>query len=212
MQRIIFLTMLLLSSRLLQAQPITLEGLVGNDYVFYQHFISKRFSPQGRFGLMHVANVANRYQTDPKKGGRPNELMNQAYLTTRMSPAFTLLTGMYYNNFIGIRASAGVQYAKPFRSGLVVIIPRVDIEHHGSVELMGMIEYQPSLSGSTKLYTRLQVMTNYGAYQHNRSYQRLRVGIDLKGTQFGLGINVDEYGKESKIYMNGGFFVRKEIN
>lgn len=211
MKQFYLIILVVLGSQVVQAQPVVFEGLAGNDYLFYQHLIAKKFSAQSRFGLMHIANVTNRYQTDPKKGGRPNELMNQAYLTTRMSNAFTLLTGMFYTNNTGIRASAGIQYAKPFRTGLVVLVPRVDIEHRGSIEMMAMVEYQPVIKNSVKLYTRLQVMSNYGAYQHNRSYQRIRLGIDIKGTQVGLGLNMDEYGRESRIYLNGGVFIRKAI-
>jgi len=53
------------------------------------------------------------------------------------------------------------------------------------------------------------MMRNVGPYQHNRSWQRFRIGIDLKGTQAGIGINLDEYGTGNKIKQNTGMFIRK---
>jgi hypothetical protein len=54
-------------------------------------------------------------------------------------------------------------------------------------------------------------MNNIGPYHHNRGYQRLRVGIDMKSWQAGIGSNFDEYGKFRKVYINLGLFVRKEF-
>ncbi len=211
MKRILFTALILIVVKLAVAQPINLEVMAGNDYLFYQHLIAKKFAAQSPFGFMHIANVSNRYQTDIKKGGRPNEVMNQVYITSALNKHFTLLTGIFYNHVTGIRASAGIQFAMPFKNGLFVTVPRADIEHRGSVEMMSMLEYQPAITKTVKLYSRLQVMSNYGAFRHNRSYQRLRLGINLKGVQFGAAMNLDEYGKESKLYFNTGIFIRKEI-
>lgn len=193
------------------AQTFTAEAMAGNDYFFYQHLVVKKFSAQSRFGLMHIANVITRYQPDPAKGGKPHEMMNQAYLTTGISKSLTLLTGIFYNNVTGTRAAIGLQYARPFNNGLFVAVPRADLEHHGSVELMSMLEYRPALAKNLKLYTRLQVMSNYGGYHHNRSYQRIRLGISLRQLQVGLAMNLDEYGAAPETRVNAGFFIRKEF-
>ncbi|ULQ54239.1 hypothetical protein [Flavihumibacter fluvii] len=211
MKKIVFTALILLLVKLAEAQPINLEGMAGDDYLFYQHLIAKKLSARSRLGILHIANVSIRYETDIKKGGRPNEVMNQAYITTSLNKHFTLLTGMYYNHVNGIRASAAVQFAWRFKNGLFIALPRADIQHRGSVDVMTMLEYQPLITKRIKLYTRLQVMSNYGPFQHNRSYQRLRLGVDIKGTQLGVGVNIDEYGRESTLNFNTGIFIRKEI-
>jgi hypothetical protein len=211
MKRMILIGCTALAFTSAAAQPFTAEAMAGNDYLFYQHLVVKKFSAQSRFGLMHIANVITRYQPDPAKGGKPHELMNQAYLTTSISKSVTLLTGLFYNNVTGTRAAIGLQYARPFKNGLFVTVPRADLEHHGSVELMCMLEYRPTLGKNLKLYTRLQVMSNYGAYHHNRSYQRFRLGVSLRHLQVGLGMNLDEYGRAPETRVNAGFFIRKEF-
>lgn len=194
-----------------KAQPVVLEGLVGHEYLFYQHLLAKKFSSRSVLGVMHIANVSSRYDAAVKRAGRPDEIMNQAYISIQLGKSFSLLAGMFYSNAVGIRASAGIQYALPFKNGLWVIVPRVDAEHGASVEMMSMFEYQPVIAKTIRGYTRLQVMSNYGPFQHNRSFQRLRLGITIKGTQAGLGFNLDEYGRSSKLYMNAGIFIRREI-
>lgn len=210
MKALFFIGSILFFSSKTSSQMIV-EGLVGDEYLFYQHLIHKKFTAKSKAGFMHLVNMTSRYQTDIKKGGRPNEVMNQVYLTTRLNQSFTLLTGVFYNNVIGIRTSVGIQYAKAFKNGLLVMVPRADVKKYGAVELMSMLEYQPVIGKSVKLYTRLQVMSNYGAYQHNRSYQRLRLGISIKDIQLGVGMHLDEYGKESRVNMNTGVFIRKQI-
>ncbi|WP_407527813.1 hypothetical protein PDL71_08045 [Lacibacter sp. MH-610] len=211
MRVLIILAVVSLLSIAAKTQPVLFEGMAGNEYLFYQHLIVKKFSPESPFGMMHIANVSRLYQTDVTKGGRPNEIMNQAYLTTNLSKSFTLLTGMFYTNVTGIRLAAGVQYALPFKNGLWVTVPRVDIKDRGAVEIMSMLELQPPVSDKTKLYIRLQAMSNYGPFHHNRSYQRFRFGVTINKTQIGVGVNLNEYGRASKTHVNTGIFVRKEI-
>jgi hypothetical protein len=44
-----------------------------------------------------------------------------------------------------------------------------------------------------------------------RSYQWLRLGLEIKKTQFGLAVNFDEYGPNPEIEFNFGLFIRREI-
>jgi hypothetical protein len=194
-----------------KAQPLIIEGLAGDRYLFYQHLIAKNFSPESPFGVMHIANVSSFYTPNKNKDAKAPEVMNQAYLTAKLNKSFTLLTGIFYSNATGIRVAAGLQYAVPFKNGLWITVPRVDIMNQGSAEMMSMLELQPAIKEHAKLYFRIQAMSNVGPYQHNRSYQRVRLGLTIKGTQVGVGMNIDEYGRQSKVHVNTGIFLRKNI-
>jgi hypothetical protein len=194
-----------------KTQPYIIEGLAGDHYLFYQHLIAKNFSPESPFGVMHIANVSSFYTSNKNKEAKAHEVMNQAYLTAKLNKSFTLLTGIFYSNATCIRAAAGLQYAVPFKNGLWITVPRVDIMNQGSAEMMSMLELQPAIKEHAKLYFRIQAMSNVGPYQHNRSYQRVRLGLTIKGTQVGVGMNIDEYGRQSKVHVNTGIFLRKNI-
>jgi hypothetical protein len=51
----------------------------------------------------------------------------------------------------------------------------------------------------------------FDASTHIKSYQWFRLGFDIKGIQFGLAANIDEFGPEPSVETNFGVFVRKEI-
>jgi hypothetical protein len=44
-----------------------------------------------------------------------------------------------------------------------------------------------------------------------KSYQWIRLGLDIKGFQFGLAGNLDEYGSKPSVEPSFGLFFRKEI-
>jgi peptidyl-tRNA hydrolase len=211
MKKIVLLCLLVPVLKNTHAQSFAVEILTGHEHIFYQQGISKKFSSNSRFGLTQVASYISRYNTDKDKKESPHEIMNQLHITASLNRSFSLLTGMFYTNATGISVSAALQFVYPIKNGVVVLIPRADIRRHGSFELMAMLEYSPAIKNGLKLYTRLQAMSNAGPYQHNRSWQRLRIGVDLNGTQLGVGLNLDEYGKNGKIKINSGVFIRKLI-
>ncbi len=191
------------------AQAYTAEVMPGNRYLFYQHLFRQKIKENSKVGFVHIANISNWYQQNPNKGGMGNEIMNQVYLSQEVIQNVTFLGGLFYTNVTGIRPSIAIQFTQIFKNGLIAIVPRADISKNGSTELMGMLEYQPTLTKKIKLYSRLQFMHNVGPNHHNRSYQRARVGIQIKKFQFGVGVNVNQYGYPLKTKINSGIFLRK---
>ena len=191
------------------AQGYTAEIMPGNRYLFYQHLFHQPFRENGKTGIVHIANISTWYEQNPIKGGMSNEIMNQAYISFRAGHSFTIMGGIFYANVTGIRPAIAAQFAHRFKNGLIVLVPRADVINKGSVELMGMLEYEPHITKHTKLYTRLQFMTNTGPFHHNRSYQRARLGVHIKKLQTGIAVNVNEYGYPAKLKVNTGLFLRK---
>lgn len=195
------------------AQQAPAEILIGNKYFYYQHSIAKSFSQQSRFGIKHIASIVAPYGSskDAKRPGQPQELMNQFYLTYRVNSIVSAMGGMMYTTVGKIKPSVAVQFAKRFKSSVWVLVPRMDIADRGAFELFGLFEYKPSITESTKLYTRIQFMSSYGPFDHNRSYQQFRLGIEKKRVQLGLAFQTDEYGPRPVVLKNAGLFVRAEI-
>jgi hypothetical protein len=191
------------------AQNFTAEIMPGNRYFFYQHLLSCKWKENGKSGIVHITNISNWYQHNPAKGGMNNEVMNQVYASHRLTPAFTIMAGLFYSNATDIKPALALQFAKRFNDYFVVVVPRVDLANKGSFELMGMLEYEPQLSPNVKLYSRLQFMSNAGPFSHNRSYQRVRLGVHVKKIQTGVAVNIDEYGHAAKTKINTGIFLRK---
>ena len=75
---------------------------------------------------------------------------------------------------------------------------------------MLLAEYRPNIVRDLHFYSKLQMMSNYGSH-HNRSYQNIRVGLGISQTQFGIALNVDEFGSEKTTTRNLGPFLRHEF-
>jgi hypothetical protein len=193
MKKLILSCMIATVSGLMYGQPIPVEVMAGHQYAMYQHTLSKSISGNDRFGVVHLSNILGWYRQPPQKGGMQNEFMNQGYLRYGLSGSFS------------------VQYLLNRKNWLFVVSPRFDIREKGAYEMFGMFEFRPLINGNMKLYMRIQGMTSHGPYHHNRSYQRLRLGVEKRGIQFGAGFNTDVYGKSRMVKLNAGLFVRKAI-
>lgn len=193
----------------LQAQTGSVELMAGDKYLHYQHSISQSMKPGSKWGWQHIATFIKRFRTDPEKGGMPDELMNQGYLTFRVHTLLSVKAGLFYTNAGGYQPTAGLQFFRRKKDITAIINPRLDIRKNGSFELFTMLEFTPSLTRRTRLYTRMQAMTNITRGSHTRSYQMLRVGLTVKGFQVGGGLTLDEYGTTGKVHFNSGLFIRR---
>lgn len=212
MRKYYLLMMLAGCSQIALGQPMSFEISAGNEHILYQHTISRPFENNSSWGIMNIANIIYRYQaTTNGKNHQPNEIMNQAYLTRKLSTSITVMAGTFYSNATDIKASIALQFAKRKRDLLFVLVPRFDFREKESHELFVLLEYRPQIYAGLKLYARAQAMTNHGSAGHNRSYQRLRLGFDKGSWQFGASLNVEEYGPKPEAILNTGIFIRKEI-
>lgn len=209
--KMIFTAALFLFIGIVHAQNIPVELMAGNEYLNYQHSIHRKTSVGSRFGWTHITNMVKRYQTQTNKGGRPNEMMNQGYLTAMIHPKITIMGGFFYTPVTDVKISLVTQFTHKTKNWFMIVSPRFDAGKKNSYELFGLLEYQPSLTNKTKLYSRFQFMTNHGNEGHNRGYQQLRIGLDKKAVQFGIGIIIDQYGPTTEITTNSGVFIRKLI-
>jgi hypothetical protein len=203
---IITLLMAVLVFQKSNAQPIPIEVMAGDEHYWYQHVITKKFNGLQRFGFFHVSSLHVFYDRT-----RTDEIMSQSYLTYEVVPGIVGAVGTFYSTGPGLSPSLAVQLYKKFGDMLLMVVPRVDIKDGGSYEAMSLAEYRPILFRDVRLYSRVQVMSNFTGQNHNRSYQNLRAGLDIKKLQFGVAINIDEYGTEKQTYHNLGFFLRTEL-
>ena len=72
--------------------------------------------------------------------------------------------------------------------------------------------YTPDLSQTWGLYTSLELFSNFDKEGHVASVQRMRLGLQKQGYQFGLGLNLSGLGKTyAQTDANPGLFVRKQF-
>lgn len=89
--------------------------------------------------------------------------------------------------------------------GLASLGLKSDLEY----SWFSILRYTPKVGARCRLYTSLELFFLFQKNRHVYSVQRLRVGLDWQGLQFGLANNLTEFGKAWQTDNNFGGFVRK---
>lgn len=91
--------------------------------------------------------------------------------------------------------------------GLASLGLKSDLEY----SWFSILRYTPKVGAQWRLYTSLELFFLFQKNRHTYSVQRLRVGLDRNGFQFGLANNLSEFGKAWQTDNNFGGFIRKEF-
>ncbi len=207
MKKIIVALLFYMNMHHAKAQTASAEIMAGQTYIHYQHNIVQPITPG--LSWQHIATLIKRYKTDEGKTGSRDELMNQAYVVYKLTGIIALKGGLFYTNAGGFKPSIAIQLAHRYRDNLIMLVPRIDLHRNPSNELFFLSDNYFTLSSKTKLFVKVQAMSNFGKKNHNRSYQLVRIGMERKKIQFGPGLTLDEFGTNKKVFYNAGIFIRK---
>lgn len=193
------------SALIVDAQPIPVELMAGNKYGTVNLAFGKNFSPTSKFGFFHMNTIQFDY-----KDKNNNSFIIQDLAYFEVIKNLRIAGGVAYSK-AGLDPTAGLQYAYNSKKMLILFAPRVNIESDPSYDVMTIIQYKPDISDKVKLYTRLQFLNLFNSDGNIKAYQWFRLGLEMKGIQFGLAYDIDEYGPNPTATGNFGVFVRKEI-
>jgi hypothetical protein len=200
---VIFL--LLLNRNIVCAQPIPIELMMGHKYGSVNLAFNKSFSQTSKLGFFHMNTVQFDYKDENK-----NSFILQDLIYVEAFKNLRIAGGVAYSKG-GFDPTAGLQYVCSGKKFLFLFAPRINIETNPSYDIMTILQFKPEINDHVKLFTRLQLLNLFDSDGNIRSYQWMRVGFELKGIQFGLAANLDEYGPSPAVESNFGVFLRKEI-
>lgn len=185
--------------------PTPVEFMAGNDRLFYQMVVKKKFTPESKFGFLSVATFSSSYDNQMDE----LDLVMPVLVNYKLYKGFGLVAGTTVNNVVGFSPVVGAQHSVASREWVAVTIATFFLNSSKNTEFFGIYEYKPQISPKTNLYTRLQFMYIHGIAQnhHARSFLQLRSGLKVKDFSFGLGANLDQYGPEKSFRHNYGVFV-----
>jgi hypothetical protein len=200
----IFVFLLIIGSEV-KAQPIPIEWIMGQKYGTVNLVFNKSFSQNSKFGFFHMNTVQFYYKDDVK-----NSFLLQDLIYVEAVKNLRVAGGVVYSK-AGFNTTAGLQYIYSGNGLMVLCAPRVNIERNPSYDIMTILQYNPKISDRLKLFTRVQLLNLFDDNGNMKSYQWMRFGLEVKGIQFGLAVNLDEYGPGPSVENNLGLFIRKEI-
>jgi len=198
------LTLLIIISLKLNAQPIPIELMFGHDYGVFELAFNKSLAKDSKLGFFHMNSVEFGYD------GEYSSIILQDLLYIEALKNLRLAAGLAYTPG-GFNPTAGFQYNYINQNLFILIAPRVNFRDETSYDIMNIIQYKILLKENLKLFTRAKFLNVFNAIGNIKSYQWFRLGLETKGIQFGLAVNLDERGPDPTLCTNWGAFIRKEI-
>jgi hypothetical protein len=188
--------------------PIPIEMLFGNDQLYYQMVVKKKFSPESKLGFFTVATYSASY-LDPKK----NNVVLPVQFNYSIAKGFGVMAGTEINSAAGFSPIVGPHHSFASRQVLAVTVASLFLNKDKDFKIFGLYEYKPPISKNWSLYSRLQFIYNHNMREnmHNRSYIYLRGGLKKGPLVFGIGANLDQLGPGMVFQDNYGVFVRWEF-
>lgn len=188
--------------------PLPIELMPGNNSLYFQMVVKKKFSPESKFGFFSVATYTVAWDDFSDVN-----ITLPAQVNYSLGKGFALMAGGRINNVVGFDPMAGFQHNYASRQILAVTVASLFLNENSDCEIFGLYEYKPPLSEKWSLYTRLQLLYVYGLddHQHGRSYLYLRAGVKRGPLAFGLGTNLDQYGPDKVFKDNYGVFVKWDL-
>ncbi len=186
----------------LQAQSI--ELMPGKERIFIDAQWLKTFDDQRRWSLFSRSRATVDYEEQ-------TNLFTGAYLNyTTSSGLGATLVGRIAT--AGAGADAGIHYFKASSSFLIYALASIELADELSYSWFSIMRFTPELNTNWRLYSSLELFSNFNKEGHRASVQRIRLGLDRKGYQFGLAINLAGLSKSYEIIDdNLGIFIRKQF-
>ncbi|MFN7118911.1 MAG: hypothetical protein ACK4TA_19085 [Saprospiraceae bacterium] len=191
--------------------PIPIEAFFGNEQLYFQLVVKKKFSPTSRFGFFTVATFSADHNYNQESAR--NSITIPVQLSYDLGKGFGVMAGTDINSEGGFAPIVGPQYNFASRQLLAVTVLSFFLNEDQDVKLFGLYEYKPPINEKWSVYSRVQFIYNHSmaAGLHNRSYLYLRGGLKRNAFIFGLGANLDQFGPRKRFQDNYGVFVRWEF-
>lgn len=189
--------------------PIQPEFQIGHNKLLFQNILIKPLDKDHKFDFFNITYFDAHFDKEDKTF---NEGLIQTYVAYNFLKGVGIGMGGTYNTFSGVSPNLVGQFVRAGRSHLIVFFVAAHLKSTPSYEAFSQIQYRPKISENVRLFIQLMALTNWNRLEiHSRSFQQLRLGLDVKNYQFGLGADFDQYGPMRSSKTNFGVFIRTEI-
>ncbi|WP_319590059.1 hypothetical protein [uncultured Draconibacterium sp.] len=192
-------------SKLVSAQPIPVELMLGNNYGSINITFTKKFSPESRFGVFHLNSLEFDYDDEYK-----NSIILKDLLFVETVKNLKVAAGAIYTDG-GMAAQAGLIYSLKTDKFFVLCNPGINIESDPVYDIMTIFQFTPKINDQLHLHASARCLNVFTADSNLKSYQWMRIGLEKKGWTYGLAFNLDEHGPNPSVETNFGVFVQKDI-
>lgn len=186
-------------------QPQSLELMAGgNERVFMDVQWLEFFSEDMKWSLFSRTRSTVDYENNIN-------LFTGAYLNyTRPSGFGGTAVGRVASAGSGL--DMGGHYFKVGESFMTYALASLTLVQGPGISWFSITRFTQKIDEAWRLYSSIELFSSFDYEQHQFSTQRLRLGLDNQGYQFGIAVNISETGKEvAHSDTNPGFFIRKQF-
>lgn len=211
-KRFVFILFFLILGKVMAQKPeppIPVEAFFGNEALYFQLVVKKKFTPNSRLNFFTVAT----YTADYENNKEENSIVMPVQVSYDIGKGFGLMVGTDINSISGFSAIVGPQFNYASKDWLIVNVASFFLNEDQDFKLFGLYEYKPAFNEHWGLYTRLQYVYNqsWKLGTNNHRYLYLRAGLKRKQFIFGLAANLEQSGPFKEEGANYGLFVRLEF-
>ncbi|MBO0331142.1 hypothetical protein [[Muricauda] lutisoli] len=176
--------------------PIPIEAFFGNEALYFQLVVKKKFTPESRFNFFTVATYTADYENNPDE----NSIVMPVQLSYDVAGGFGIMAGTDINSISGFSAIVGPQFNYASKEWLIVNVASIFLNEDNDFKLFGLYEYKPAFNETWSLYTRVQYIFNRNLKlgTNNQKYLYLRAGLKKDRFIFGLAANIEQSGPLKK--------------
>ncbi|UJH66090.1 hypothetical protein [Allomuricauda sp. SCSIO 65647] len=182
----------------------TLETFFGMEEMVVESWFFKPLTENYEWSIFILSDAVIDYETEEAS------LVSYTVLGYDVWKGFGPVSG---GRFFDGRASAlaGVQWARAGEQFLITTNLTTELRSQPFYELFLLAQYRFSMNEDLGFFSQFQNSINFNKDSHEFSFQRLRLGLNWKKYQFGLGTNTYQYGEDWDFEIDPGIFVRVEF-
>ncbi|BFP39470.1 hypothetical protein FGF1_03150 [Flavobacteriaceae bacterium GF1] len=213
MKKVIFIFILLINCIPVKGQNIA-EVFANNQNVSHEIWLGGALTDSTQLGFFNYTRFRLDYESS-----EANEFLSYSTINYELMNGFGLFGGAYVldNEFYPV---VGMSYFVQTENWLVNAFPSLEFRDDPNVELFLFFQFHPKISKELRLFSQLIINSNFDFDQHNFSEQNLRVGLDYRSFQFGIGLDSSQVEVQNgavpnttttDFNINLGVFLRKEF-
>lgn len=187
------------------------ELFTSKSYTAHEFWGELAFSDSSRFSFFSY----NLFRIS-HNAGQQNSLFNYSTVNYSITENFGIAAGGFLTQE-GFSPVVALNLTKVSDTWLVSFFPSVELVRKPNLDFFAFVQFRPKINDQWRVFSQIIANTNFNFRQHNFSEQALRVGLDYKTFQFGLGLDVNQFTfTENRVRQTDwsqhlGIFVRKEF-
>jgi hypothetical protein len=186
-----------------QAQFVA-EPFVNDDDFILETWYFNTIDEGKRFSIFNLNEAKYSFETEA------SSLLSYGLVGYDWVKGFGPVVGWRINPYAAA-ALAGIQYGYYREHFLAYATLNTELKIDPNFEFYTLLQYRPQLTEKLKAFSQLQISKNFNSDNHTFSLYRLRLGLDLKKFQTGLGLEQTFAGADWGHSIAPGLFFRMEL-